>query len=95
MKLINYNYGYFSEFECSVHGKIRMSYKEWIDAIRYLYAVESDSFTRDIFIEDTNRRITGKNCFYVAVRVTKTEMLVKRYNLQNYKRGNFILEVTA
>jgi len=36
MKLINYNYGYFPEFNCSIHGKIVMTSREWQKARLFL-----------------------------------------------------------
>lgn len=94
MKLINYNYGYL--FDCSIHGKITMTYREWTEAMKYLYSVlkkEEDYFKLDIFIDDVNRRIPIKGGFLINVRVSLTYMLVKKYGLKRYKPNNYMLEV--
>lgn len=36
MKVINYNYGYNNTFNCSIHGKIVVTFDEWRKAREYL-----------------------------------------------------------
>lgn len=98
MKLINYKYGYFQEFTCSIHGKIRMTYREWKKARTYLLANylkrKSDrSFFLPILRQDIERRINTKKSFIINIRVTATEQLVNHFKVKNYKRGNYILEI--
>jgi len=95
MKLINYNYGYIPLFTCSIHGKIKMTVKEWQDAYAYLlHPSVTKDFFRPILKEDVRRvqRLRNGNAI-LNVRVNATEKLVKRYSLQRYKRANYMIEI--
>jgi hypothetical protein len=95
MKLINYYYGYNPIFECSIHGKIVMTAKEWKDAYNFLKRTKKiDSYFKKVLTEDVERTIPTRNGSYLLnVRVSATEVLVEKYNLSNYKRGNYMIEV--
>lgn len=96
MKLINYNYGYYQQFNCSIHGKIVMTLKEWRDALKFLrrkkWSISSPWIAR-VLSEDISKHVPNKNSFLVNIRVPATEALVKRYNLAGYKRANYMLQI--
>lgn len=100
MKLINYKRGYNNTFDCSIHGTIKMTMGEWKQAEHYLIN-DADTIRKDhsyfnsqLLKEDVQRRIKIKNGFLINIRVSATEALVKQFNLKNYKRGNYQIEVS-
>ena len=101
MKLINYNYGYVSEFACSIHGKIIMTKQEFDKAVKYLLhpKVKNCYFgdyglPKTMFKQDLNRTIPTRNGSYLLnIRVGATELLARKFELKNYKRANYMLEV--
>lgn len=99
MKLINYKRGYNSTFDCSIHGTIKMTAIEWEQVYNRLLA-EADTiskyhryFNSQMLKDDVLRRIPTKTGYFINIRVSATEALVKIYNLRNYKRGNYQIEV--
>ena len=105
MKIINYNRGYNDIFECSIHGTIKMNREEFDQAVKYLF-MDSDRIRKDheyfnskLLERDLARRIHIKNKrgisqgFFVNIRVSATEALVKHFNLKGYKRGNYQLQI--
>ena len=96
MKLINYNYGYNNTFNCSIHGKIIVSHKEWRDIIKYLFnpMVKHCYLWKDLLKQDITRGIQTKKGHLINIRVTATELIVKRFNIKGYKRGNYSFFVT-
>ena len=97
MKIINYKYGYYDKFTCSIHGKILVSLDEWCEIVRYLLrsrlGIYGEDFNRRILKDDMNRRIENKKSFLVNIRVSATEKVVERFKLKGYKRGNYMFEV--
>lgn len=99
MKIVNYNYGYFPIFNCSIHGKIVMTSKEWKEAYCFLLRgqkrwLPSYPWVAKILKEDEKRSIpTRKGSYLINIRVPATEALVERYKLHGYKRGNYMLEI--
>lgn len=96
MKLINYNYGYNNTFNCSIHGKIIVSHNEWQKILKYLFnpSVTKDNFYRKILRDDIFREIQTKEGHLLNIRVTATEQIVKKFNLNGYKRGNYTFFIT-
>ena len=100
MRLINYKYGYNNTFNCSIHGKIILSTKEWSDVLKYFRSPQvkksflpSYPWTNSILLEDTKRKIQTKDGYIINIRVPMTEKLATRYKLNNYKRGNYMLNI--
>lgn len=103
MKVINYNYGYNNTFNCCIHGKIRMSYPEWVEAREYLQKVstlkkaagsnEYWTSTGNRLRNDLNRTIETKKAVLFNIRVTLTELLARKYGLK-IKRANYAIEIT-
>lgn len=100
MKLINYRYGYNNLFNCSIHGKIRMSTREWKKVYKFLLLgskrwLPSYPWIKQILKEDIHRKIRYKNDkgYLINIRVPATDALVKKYKLNNYKLGNYSIEV--
>ena len=93
MKIINYNYGYNNDFDCSIHGKIVMTKKEWEKAKSYLLKAVKDSFWKNLLKEDISRTIETKEGKLLNIRVPSTEKLVERFKTtgRNYKQGRYIL----
>ena len=93
MKLTNYKYGYINAFDCSIHGKIVATQKEWQDCLRYLLRLKPDTsypFYKYMIKEDAKRQIKTKQGYIVNIRVWATGKIAKRYNLQGYKRANYM-----
>lgn len=98
MKLINYKYGYL--FNCSIHGKIKMTPEELEQVVKYLrhnkvqhtYFAKT-GFTQAIFENDLKRTMPIKGGYLINIRVGATELLVKKFGLKGYKRGNYMLEI--
>ena len=102
MKLINYKRGYNNTFNCSIHGTIEMTYKEWKEVFRRLKRsinpfkyYDDGRFYKRIFFEDIQRAIITKRARYINIRVALTSWIVKKYGLTNYKRGNYKLRILA
>ena len=95
MKVVNYNYGYIPLFNCSIHGKIQMTAKEFEKIQKYLFnpAVKSYYLDKRMLKEDLQRRLHLCQRFWVNIRVSATEKLVSRFSLPKYKRANYVLEV--
>ena len=92
MKLINYNRGYNSHFECSIHGTIEMTEDEFKEVKAYLY--KSDDYfhlSSGVLMRDMETKIITSKGFYVNIRVTATDLIARKYNLSNYKKGNYQL----
>lgn len=96
MKLINYDYGFTPADPTSgtyYRGKIRMTYDEYREAVRYLRRARFEH--KFMFAKDLERTASVRgNGFHVCVRVSATEKLVKRYGLKGYKRQNYFIHVT-
>lgn len=97
MKIINYNYGYNNTFNCSIHGKIVVTEKEWQEILKYLKSAKvkksflpSYPWTNSMLLEDIKRIIPIKRGELVNIRVPMTEKIVDKYNLKKYKRGNYM-----
>jgi len=96
MKLTNYYRGMATCFDCVIHGTIYMTKNEWSDVYNWFSRVrkpfmyyDDGSFRKNIFFDDVKKMIETKRGWVLNIRVTPTEHLVKRYNLKNYKRGNY------
>ncbi len=74
-------------FSCVLSGHIEMTWKEWMEATKYLLRAGGDYMDKKMLREDILRtdkylelynpkRITWRN-----IRVTYTEKLFKRFNL--------------
>lgn len=101
MKLINYKYGYYNTFGCSIHGKIIMTQKEWQNAYKYLTSsnvkksfLPSYPHYNSLITEDIKRQVKTKDGYLINIRVPMTEKLVNHYNIPRYKRGNYMLLIT-
>lgn len=96
MKLINYNYGYNNTFNCSIHGKIIVSPQEWEQIKKYLFnpAVKHCYLFKDVLNQDMQRIIKVKDGFLCNIRTTATEFVVKRFNIEKYKQGNYMFFVS-
>lgn len=96
MKLINYKRGYNSTFDCSIHGTIKINREEYYKIVHYLYSVTTKLWNKDILYSDLARRIhIDKNKkFLINIRSTATKLLADKFNLTNYKAGNYQIEVT-
>lgn len=96
MKVINYNYGYYPQFSCTIHGKIVVRQDEWKKMIKYLLhprLVLYYSTSKTMLKEDLARRIPVKGGYLVNVRVYATEKLAKKFGF-NVKRANYMFLVT-
>ena len=96
MKLINYNYGYNNEFNCSIHGKIIVSKEEWDNIKRFLSRTRKWVYDRGyvwfykrILKEDLKRFYKVKKGKLYNIRVDATSGVAKEFELDNYKRGNY------
>lgn len=92
IKLINYNYGYYDVFSCSIHGKILVDQKTWNDIKRSLL---KNKLFGAVLRDDLSRAITTKKGNLYNIRVTPTELVAKKYKLDNYKIGNYMFLVTS
>lgn len=97
MKIINYYYGYL--FDCSIHGRIIITIKELEKIKRYLNnpAVLRDSFWKQLYQQDLNRRIPVKNGYWINLRTTITAAIIQRFGTKaiktKFKHANYVLEV--
>ena len=88
MKLTNYNRGFNDFFDCSIHGVIKMTQLEFTSVRTWLLRSKALFIKRDL-----DRILQTKHRYFLNIRISATEKLVKKYNLTNYKRGNYIIEV--
>lgn len=96
MKLINYKRGYNNIFDCSIHGTIKMTLKEYDNVLTYLKYDKAKLWDSDIFAKDIKKAIyfdNGKK-FLINIRSTATKLLADKFNLTNYKNCNYQIEVT-
>lgn len=97
MKLINYNYGYYDKFSCSIHGKIVLSSRSWRKLIKELRDRRRTKaisyFYGDIFEEDIKRYYQTKQGRLYNIRVAAANYLVNKYHLKGYKQANYMILV--
>lgn len=95
MRIINCNLGYFEDFDCSIHGKIIATQEEWNKAIKYLFnnKVKHCYLHKDILREDLERKIKTINGYMVNIRVGATELIVNKFGVDKYRKGNYIFEI--
>jgi hypothetical protein len=95
MKLINYNYGYNNTFNCSIHGKIVVTKNEWSKIVKYLLhnkvTIFNWDFEKRILKDDLQRKkqLDNINTWY-NLRVSATDLVVWKFNIKGYKRGNYV-----
>jgi hypothetical protein len=91
MRLINYNYGYNNTFNCSIHGKIVVTQKEWERIEKYVLnpSVTKESFFRNILKGDIKRIVYTDTGTLLNIRVNATQAVVNKFNIKGYKRGNY------
>lgn len=97
MKIINYNYGYNNTFNCSIHGRIIVTRWEWRRIVNYLFHSRVKIFDYDsdksILKQDLERNIETKKGKLFNIRVTATELAVKKFGFghdgRRYKTGNY------
>lgn len=98
MKLINYDYGFSNTFNCSIHGKIIVSREEWDSITHYLKNPFVKYEHKFLLKEDLLRAIKtiykGQLAWKFNIRVSATEKVVKFFNIEGYKRGNYVFLVT-
>lgn len=91
MKLRNHykNYTYFND--TVIKGTITMTSSEWKTALKYLnhHKVTSYYFDKTIFKQDIERKEQTKNGYLINIRVSATEILVRKYSLKHYQRHNY------
>lgn len=95
MKLINYKYGYNNTFNCSIHGKIIVNKSEWKSIVKYLLnpSVKSCYLYKNVLKDDFKRCINARSGKLFNIRVTATELVVRKFNIKNYKAGNYMFLV--
>jgi len=91
MRIINYDYGYNNTFNCSIHGKIIVTRQEWQIIIRYLFhpRVKSYYLYKDVLKQDLERSILTPKGRLFNIRVTATDLAVKKLGGIGYKTGNY------
>jgi hypothetical protein len=99
MKLINYNYGHYIDFDCSIHGKIVCTRKEWYDALVFLHRgkrrwMPSYPHIDKMLTEDARRGVPTPYGTLYNIRVPATEVIAAKYKLPRYKRANYMFLVT-
>ncbi len=106
MKLINYKRGYNNTFGCSIHGTIKMERSKFDEVVAFLYRTRrwcdntyDLNYWKRILSDDLANRVDIKKngmvvSFLVNVRVSATEAIAKKWELDNYKLGNYQLLVT-
>jgi hypothetical protein len=75
-----------------------MSKKEFTEALLFLKRgakrwLPSYPWVIGVLKEDIKRTIPVKGGYLVNIRVPATEVIAEKYNLTNYKRGNFMILV--
>ena len=95
MRLINYDYGYNNTFNCSIHGKIIVTQREWKKIEKYVSnpSVTKDIFSRRMLNADIKRIVYTKTGTLLNLRVFATEKAVDKFNIKGYKRGNYVFLV--
>lgn len=95
MKLTNYKRGYNNTFDCSIHGTIYMTSKEWAHELHWLTGkmIIEKLFSKNLFYEDITRVIKTKRGQIINIRTTATGLLAEHSKLDNYKRGNYQLYI--
>ena len=95
----------FPEFNCVISGEIKMSIWEFVKAIKFLKTTKRLhngttsylSFYRRLLKEDLSREvvktINGQTRKYFNIRCPATELLIDKFNIKGYKRGNYVLRV--
>lgn len=90
MRLSNYKRGYL--FDCSIHGSIYCTPKEWEQVKDLVKSVIFNS-------SDLEKYITFGKARAYNIRVTATELVAKHFGLDKqttghrYKKGNYIFIV--
>ena len=97
MKLINRDLGYIPLFDCSIHGKILMTAEEWEKARKYLLG-GGERWPHEPWImpqirADEKRMLVTRRGYMINVRVPATVALVEKFELENYKPGNYAIEI--
>lgn len=95
MKLHNYNYGYVPTFECSIHGRITVTQKEWRDIIKKLLRSstwvyqghEPKWYKEQILKKDLQRGVKHAQGTRYNIRVYATNYIAG--HLQRYKKANY------
>ena len=100
MKLINYNYGYYPDFNCSIGGKIKMSEAEWKEARKFLLQgakrwLPSYPWIKSHITEGEKNKFRTKEGYLINIGVSATSVLAKKYNLSRYTSNNYVLLVTT
>lgn len=93
MKLINYNRGYSNFFDCSIHGRIIVTEKEWEEIKKYLRNPSVKYDHKFLLEDDIKRELRYGNNRSVNLRVSATDRVVNRFSISNYKRGNYIFSI--
>ena len=68
-----------------------MNVGEYLKVIDLMH--KKNMFSTWTLSRDLERKIFTKKGFYINVRVTATELIVKKWKLNNYKKGNYQLFV--
>jgi hypothetical protein len=99
MKVKNYNKGnYIDAFSCIIYGEIEMTWKEWLEAKRYLLLSGGDYTEKRMLREDIERsdrylKLSSEKVIYRNVRVSYIEKLFKHFNLPRYKKQNYVIKI--
>lgn len=97
MKLINYNYGYSDFFNCSVHGKIIVTKKEFKKCIDYLKRCKPDTsypFYKELSLNEwIKHTLKTKNATLINLRVWATSKIANKFNIKKYKKGNYLFNI--
>lgn len=97
MKLINYNYGYNNTFDCSIHGKITMTPKEFREVNKYLFNNAVKLYLgKNVLASDIQRTERTAKGYLINIRVDATNKLVNHFkpiNHDRYKQANYMLEI--
>lgn len=89
MKIKNYKRGYINTFYCVIHGTLEVS-KEEFKKILPLLKKYSYNFEEDI---QKNYFVDKQKNHYYCFGVKPMEKIVSKYNLTNYKRGNYQIKL--
>ena len=97
MKIINYNYGYISFFECSIHGRIIVSESEWKQIVNFITKLEPDSSYpgyKILALERTKQIKKLKEGKLIHLGLWATENIIKKFNLEKSRVGNYAFLIT-
>lgn len=86
MKLTNYNRGYYEWCECSIHGTIYFTMKEWELVNKRKKYTENNPYLMSIIT---------KKAIYLNLGVTETTRLVKDKDIKNFKRANYQIVIST